>query len=182
MSSFQKHQQKLTILFFLLVIVISSCTKPKSKLAKYGSVLEDVIRSDSSAFRGFNLGDKLDSIQKKEAGKPIESDTAYLYYEYKLDSSNTFNITYNFDDDGLNEIQSDIFIHNPNNTENVFNAFKAFFDDHYGASESHGGFTVWLVKSKKFGDVRINLSDESADFTTANSPGKISLWIYPDKD
>jgi hypothetical protein len=44
------------------------------------------------------------------------------------------------------------------------------------------GFAVWTVKSAKFGDVRINLSDESADFTVENNPGKISIWIYPDKN
>ena len=41
---------------------------------------------------------------------------------------------------------------------------------------------VWTVKSEKYGDVRINLSDESADFTIPGSPGKIALWIYPDKN
>ncbi|MGZ4060968.1 MAG: hypothetical protein ACXVPU_18200, partial [Bacteroidia bacterium] len=59
-------------------------------------------------------------------------------------------------------------------------SFKRYFDDHYGASQTHEDYTIWTVKSERYGTVRINLSDESADFTVPNSPGKISIWIYPD--
>lgn len=166
----------------LLIIFVSSCTKPKSKLAPYGTVFENVMRSDSGVFRGFSLGDQQDTILKKEQGKPVESDSAFLYYEYPLDTIGSYNITYNFDESGLNEIQSDIFINNPEKADEVFSKFKAFFDDHYGASESHMGFSVWSVKSEKYREVEINLSDESTDFTADAAPGKISLWIYPKKD
>jgi hypothetical protein len=166
----------------MVLVIFSSCTKPKSKLAAYGPVFESVMISDTSVFRGINLGDKIASIQKKELATPTESDSAFLYYEYPLDSTGSFNITYNFDEEGLNEIQSDIFINNPDKADEIFLKFKTYFDEHYGESESHQGFTVWSVKSQKFGDVKLNLSDESADFTTANAPGKISLWIYPDKE
>ena len=98
------------------------------------------------------------------------------------ENSNTYNISYSFDDRGLNEIQSDVYIKNPNNTEKVFNSFKSYFDDRFGKNETHQGFIVWTVKSEKYGDVRINLSDESSDFTIPGSPGKIALWIYPDKE
>jgi len=140
------------------------------------------MRSEFRTFRGFNLGEKRDSILAKEIGNTIEADEGYLYYEFKLNDSNSYNVSYNFDDTGLNEIQSDIYIHNQKNTEKVFNAFKSYFDDHFGKSESHQGFTVWTVKSEKYGDVRINLSDESADLTIPGGPGKIALWIYPDKE
>lgn len=166
----------------LLAVVISSCTKPKSKLSPYGPVFENVMRSDSGVFRGFSLGDQPGFVLSKEQGKPIESDSAYLYYEYPLDSVGSFNITYNFDDFGLSEIQSDIYITNPDKADEVFSKFKAFFDDHYGKSESRMGFSVWSVKSEKYREVQINLSDESTDFTAAAAPGKISLWIYPEKD
>lgn len=167
---------------FMLFMVLTSCTKPKSKLAEYGSVFESIMLNDTNVFRGFSLGEKIDSIQNKELGKPIESDSAFLYYEYSLDTTGSFNITYNFDERGLNEIQSDIFINDQDKADELFSKFKTFFDEHYGASESHQGFTVWSVRSEKFGEVKINLSDESADFTAQKAPGKISLWIYPDKE
>ena len=167
----------------LFLLVYSACKTERSKLAPYGPVFENVMRVDSGAFRGFNLGDKLDSVLKLEEGKPTETDDGYLYFEYKMkDSLGSFNITYNFDEDGLNEIQSDIFIQDPSKTDTVLSGFKKYLDEHYGPDEDHMGFIVWTVKSENYGDVRINLSDESSDLTTPGSPGKISLWIYPDKD
>lgn len=182
MIFFKKVQQHLFFIFIFFIIFIFSCTKPKSRLAAYGPVFENVMRSDTGVFRGFSLGDKLDSVQKKENEKPVESDSAYLYYEYSLDTVGSYNITYNFDETGLIEIQSDIFINNPNKADEVFAKFKTYFDEHYGDSESNMGFTAWSVKSEKFGEVKLNLSNESADFTADKAPGKISLWIYPDKD
>jgi hypothetical protein len=182
MSAFQNHSKSLVLSLILVVIFCSSCTKHKSKLAEYGSVFESVMISDSCVFRGINLGDKLNSIQAKEKNKPIETDTGYLYYEYSLDSTGSYSITYNFDETGLNEIQSDIFIKNPDKSDQIFSMFKSYFDEHYGDSESHQGFTVWSAKSEKYGDVKISLSDESADFTVDKAPAKLSLWIYPDRD
>lgn len=180
MSRFQKF---LFPVLLLSILLASACTQPKSKLSAYGPVFESVMRSDIGAFRGFGLGDKMDSVMKKEAGEPLEVDDNYLYYEYKTpDSSATYSITYDFDEQGLSEIQSDIFIKNPDNTDTVLASFKKFFDDHYGADEDHMGFAVWSVRSEKYGNVRINLSDESADLATPGAPGKVSLWIYPDKD
>lgn len=177
----KKLSQSIFVALFIACMMIS-CSKPESKLAKYGPEVESVMRTDFGAFRGFNLGDKIDSVLAKEAGQASEADDGYLYYEFKLDSSNSYNISYNFDDRGLNEIQSDIYIHDPANTEKIFNSFKSYFDDHFGKSESHQGFTVWSVKSEKFGDVKINLSDESSDLTVPNSPGKLAIWIYPNQE
>lgn len=181
------HKQQHPLLFSLLGIImgIYSCTpsKPKSKLAEYGPVLEKVMVNDMGTFRGFNLGDKLDSVQAKETVKLTEADEDYLYYEAKIDdTTGTYSISYTFDEMGLNEIQSDIYINNANNTDTVFDQFKNYFDKHYGPGETHGGFNVWTVKSEKYGEVRINLSDESSSLTTDKAPGKISLWIYPDKE
>ncbi len=167
---------------FAVLISITSCTSPKSKLAEYGSVFENVMRSDDGVFRGFSLGDTYSIIEKGEKSKELEIDSGYLYYEYKLPTEGSFNITYNFDERGLNEIQAAIFITDTGTVETIFKTFKTYFDEHYGVSQNQMGITAWSVKSKKFGDVKINLSDESTDFTTDKAPGKISLWIYRDKD
>lgn len=175
-------RKTIALVSIILILFFSSCTNTESPLSKYGPELEGVMRSDSGTFRGFDLGTQMDTILAKEAGLGVDADEGYLYYEFKLNDSNSYNISYSFDDRGLNEIQSDVYIKNPNNTEKVFNSFKAYFDDHFGENENHQGFMVWTVKSEKYGDVRINLSDESSDFTIPGSPGKIALWIYPDKE
>ncbi|MCE9540755.1 MAG: hypothetical protein K8R85_16275 [Bacteroidetes bacterium] len=181
MFSFKIKKQKIAVLCLLIGVIISSCKSPKSPLAEYGPIFEKVMVSDTSVFRGFNFGDSLNFVQLKETNKPIEVDEGYLYYEYKLDSEGSFNIAYNFDELGLNEIHSDIFINDSDNADEVFNKFKTYFDEHFGTSQAQMGFTIWSVKSEKYGEIIINLSNESTDFTSDKAPGKISLWIYPDK-
>ncbi len=119
-----KTKSIIAVSCFLLLLSIFSCTSPKSKLAEYGPVLENVMQSDAGAFRGFSLGEAFDTIQKTEKVPPIESDEDYLYYEYPIDTLGTYNIAYNFEEKALNEIQSDIFINNSSKTEEVYNSFK----------------------------------------------------------
>jgi hypothetical protein len=185
MLSHFKYSKQLSIVVVVFIAIFSSCSKPKStsNLAEYGSAFETIMQTDTGTFRGFNLGNHLDSVKAKEISKLIEMDESYLYYESKIDdSTGTFNISYTFDDGSLTEIQSDIFVNSQEHTDSLFSQFKNYFDKHYGPSEMHGGYNVWTVKSMKFDDVRINLSDESTDFTVDKAPGKISLWIYPDKE
>jgi hypothetical protein len=167
----------------ILLLSIYSCeTKEKDPLKKYGSFVETVIRSEENTFRGFNFGEKADTIMAREAGQAAEADEGYLYYEYRINDLGSFNITYDFNENGLNEIQSDVFINNPLQADSVFNAFKNYFDDHFGNSEVDMGYNVWSVQSEKFGNIKINLTDETADFTADQTPGKIAIWIYPDKE
>jgi len=166
----------------LFVVFYTSCKDEKDPLEKYGTVVKHVMRNDSGAFRGLNFGDKMDSVVAREAGPAAEADLGYLYYEYRIDSLGSFNITYDFDETGLKEIQSDVFVNNALQTDSVFNSFKTYFDDHFGKNETDMGYNVWSVKSEKFGDIKINLTDESTDLTTDGAPGKISIWIYPDKE
>lgn len=177
--------KKQNSLFLLVTLLLSfySCEEPeKNPLKKYGPFVETVIRTEESTFRGFNFGEKMDTVLAREAGQAAEADEGYLYYEYKIDTSGSFNITYDFNENGLNEIQSDVFINDPMQSDSVFYAFRKYFDDHFGKSEVDMGYNVWSVKSEKYGNIKINLADESADFTTDSTPGKIAIWIYPDKD
>lgn len=166
----------------LFVVFYTSCKKEKDPLDQYGSIVKAVMRNDAGAFRGLNFGEKMDSVIARETSPATEADQGYLYYEYKIDSTGSFNITYDFDENGLSEIQSDVFVNSAVQTDSVFNAFKRYFDDHFGKNETDMGYNVWSVKSDKFGDIKINLTDESTDLTADQAPGKISVWIYPDKE
>src|ERR1019366_5900316 len=127
MLFFKQKQKKLVILFLPFLFIIFSCSNSKSKLAEYGTVFQTVMLSDEGVFRGFKLRGSQIEIQKKETNKPIEMDNGYLYYEYKLDTIGSFNITYNFDDSGLNEIQSAIFINKSKQAEEIFKNIRLDF-------------------------------------------------------
>lgn len=177
---FISYTQKIAVVF-LFALVLTSCTQEQPKPVDISTIPGIIMGGDAGIFRGFNLGDSLATVLRKETAKPVESDSSYLYYEYTLpDTVGSYNIAYNFDEKGLYEIQSNIFITNAAETETIFNRFKIYFDKYYGSSQTEMGFSVWSVKSKKFGEVKINLSDESSDFTIDNAPGKLSLWIYKD--
>jgi hypothetical protein len=164
-------------------MVVSSCTKKeKDPLEKYGTFVKTVMRIDSGAFRGVNFGESITSVLAKEGTNTTEADTNYLYYEFRIDSMGTFDVTYDFDNGGLAEIQSFVFIQNLNQVDSVFDSFKTYFNDHYGAGDTQMGYNVWTVKSERYGDININLSDESADFTADKTPGKLSISIYPSKE
>jgi hypothetical protein len=177
----KKHLFSLSAIL-VIVILFYSCEKEKDPLKKYGPFVEKVIQTEDGAFRGFNFGEKMDTIIAKEASQAAETDEGYLYYEYKIGALGSFSITYDFNEAGLNEIQSDVFITNSLQSDSVFNSFRKYFDDHFGKNELDMGYNVWSVKSEKYGNIKINLSDESADFTDKKAPGKIAIWIYPDKD
>ena len=182
MLKFLKKKLFLFAFPVLIILLMAGCDTKKSPLAEYGSFFENVMRSEDGVFRGFNLGVKLDSVLKNESSKAIEADENYLYYEFQTDTTGTYNVAYTFNEGSLSEIQSDLFINNQTNTDAVFNAFKTYFDEHYGPSQTDKGYTVWSVKSDLFKEVKINLSNESADFSIPNSPGKVSILIYPDKE
>jgi hypothetical protein len=167
----------------LLLLAFSACNKTEEKdpLDKYGVFVKTVMRADTGAFRGFNFGDNMDSVLAKESANAVEADDRFLYFEYSIDTVGSFDIAYDFDEKGISEIQSYVYINNINKIDSVFNAFKSYFDDHFGKNETQMGYNVWTVKSEEYGDVHINLSDESANFTADKAPGKLSISIYPDK-
>ena len=166
----------------ILMVGVFSCKTEKGPLDKYGPFVKNVIANETGAFRGFNLGTQPDTVLAKEVSKPTETDDGYLYYEYPVDSVGSYNLTYTFEEGGLDEIQSEIFIKDASQTDVVFDLFKNYFDDHYGSSEVDMGYTIWTVKSEKFGDVRVGLIDKSSDLTTDHAPGKLLVTIYTDKD
>ncbi|HEX8515138.1 MAG TPA: four helix bundle protein [Bacteroidia bacterium] len=175
--------KKLLPLALFTVLLLSACSKKeKDPLEKYGVFVKTVMRTDTGAFRGFNFGDKMDSVLARETAKATEADENYLYFEHRIDTLGSFDIAYDFDENGLSEIQSFVYINNINKVDSVFNAFKTYFDDHFGKNETQMGYNVWSVKSADRGNININLSDESADFTADGTPGKISISIYPEKN
>jgi hypothetical protein len=174
------------LLLVTILFTVMSCTDngtEKHEPEQYGSIFKEVVISEEGIFRTFTLGNAINEVLEKETAKPQEQDINYLYYEYKIDSNVTYNIKYTFDERGLNEIESDIFItNNAELADETFAKFKKYFDDHYGESQTQRGFNIWPVKSDEYGEVMIDLGNESPAFDSKNGVSKISLWIYPNNN
>src|ERR1035438_9793556 len=80
----------------VLLCFLFACSCGKSPLAKYGKTFEQVMKSDSCLFRGFNLGASLEKIKANEPSGLKEEDnsdgTNYLFYELKADSSTNYTV------------------------------------------------------------------------------------------
>jgi hypothetical protein len=179
----KRGYKNLLPLSILLLSLLSACDSKKEKdpLDQYGIFVKTVMLTDTGSFRGFNFGDPMDAVLAKESAKASEADENFLYFEYRIDTVGSFDIAYDFDESGLVEVQSYVYINNINKVDSVFNAFKDYFDDHFGKNETQMGYNVWSVRSEEYGNININLSDESANFTADKAPGKLSISIYPDK-
>lgn len=167
-----KHLLKIAAYFFLISFIVS-CSNPESKLSKYGNTLEAIIKTDEGVFRGIHLGMSPDSLKLKELEGLIEASDDYFYYEFKIDSS-SYSIAYSFDEKKLSEIQVDIFLKTEEQAADVFNKFKDYFTEKYGAGENENEFFVWITPSGIKGNIKIALADESSDYNY----GKLTLSFY----
>ena len=166
----------------VLIYLMAGCGNHQAPLVQYGPVVQQIMITDTAVFRTFSLGNKPEEVKKRETALLMESDSSFLYYESKKSDSSSFNVMYNFDEEGLAEIQSDIYLSNATQGDEAFEQFKKYFNDHYGESTAKQGYMVWTIPSSKFGTVRVNLDLENADGNISKAHSKISLWIYVDKD
>ena len=165
---------KKAICFFIPLLFFSCHGGDKYKLAAYGEHLEKIVKTEEGIFRGLYLGMALKNVKEKETIGLSDEDSSYLYYEIPLDSSNSFTLAYDFDEKGLKEIQSDVFMKNEDQFNELLNKFKMYFDDKYGKAENANGFWVWAKKAEKEDNIKITLTDESSDFQY----NKLSLNVY----
>ena len=103
--------KKLIIFIFLITLVIASCNeeiktqnnKPRI-FPEYSIVLDEIIRSKDGVIRGVDLNSQASIINKVETKKPTEVSSNFLYFEYPIDSTINYSVTYNLKNDSLDEV------------------------------------------------------------------------------
>ena len=110
MNLFEKLLKKTAWLFIPMLLTLASCSESKTNLTQYGDVFNAVMLNDIGVFRGANIGDSKEAIKELENDDPVEQDSVNLNYKYSVDSTINFNISYNFDENGLKEIQTEIYV------------------------------------------------------------------------
>ena len=152
------------LLFFL------SCDY-HSRTADYGETFQKIIKPDDGIFRGVLLGDLFEKIRSSENGTLLEQDSSYLFYEYKLDSSDTYTVEYQFENKKLSEIRLDVYIKDVRNWKILFENLKEYFNEKYGNCTSENESFIWRTNA---GSIQIVLTDESADY----DEGILSLEFF----
>jgi len=162
------------LLIGLSCVLFSSCADQQHPSPK-PDFMQQIIKDSTSFFRGIDLDMTLAAVKSKEDTIPSEEEGDYLFYEVKVDSSNSYTISYSFDDKGLSEVQVDIFIDNEKKAADLYTGFKNYFDRKLGQGDSKNGFTTWIKKEEQqSGEREVELLDESGDYNY----GKLSLSFY----
>lgn len=161
-----------SVLCFLIVSCDNTSTGKKN-------LLNEIIKTENGIFRGAELGNNPEAIKALETTGLTEEYPDYLFYEFTIDSSNSFTISYSFESNELNEIRADIYVQSDTIAKELCNNFVEYFNQKYEQpTEADHFFWAWPTLYKNI-PMRIELSDESADY---NHVGKLSLVIYKEPE
>ena len=154
--------------FWHLVIVcfgfvsLSSCEEE----IKEPQTVEDIIKSiEAGDFRGLEIGDDIEKVMAREEKNIVYTMPDELTCRIPLDlkDSTFFEISYNFNDQGLYIIDLIVLPNDTFGTQMLFNDFKYFYDVRFGVADSTDGFTSWFTSSARGTDVEISMMDESRE-------------------
>ncbi len=135
--------------------------KPSEK-SELTQLLESI---DGGDVRGNSIGDGMDDVLQREKNNIIYNmpDEITCRIPLNMKDSTFYDITYNFNDQGLYVIELDVFPANESDAQKLFGEFRSFYDLRYGASTADDGYTTWFAKSEHGTDVEITMIEESRE-------------------
>ncbi|MDQ3193316.1 MAG: hypothetical protein M3Q58_17165 [Bacteroidota bacterium] len=154
----------------ILATMIYSC---KPEVSEYGDKFENIVLTGEGIFRNVNIGETLEAVKSKEKGKLVEEDTDYLYYDFEINSTDYYNISYYFDNTGLYETMFDATFDKKADAQELFNNFNDYYTKLYGKPKNEEGFLIWQTSSDVSNKIEIALVNNS----TGNENGYVSLII-----
>jgi len=164
--------KKILSLLILLRFALVSCDSKKN-LSEYGDLFARLMKNEKGIFRGLILGLKPSQVKEAEGVRPQQEEESYLFYDFILDTAESYTLEYNFDERGLSEMRLDAYFIQEADARALYESFKAYYTDRFGEVNDFYGFTAWdIVQDNR--RIRIELADESAEYRQ----GKFSLLIY----
>jgi hypothetical protein len=126
------------ILFFLLV---AGCQQQPSPISA-----ETIIQPNKGGdFRGVRLGDKPKLIKRKEESSSVYSMPDEVIYRFEPNEADStwYEISYSFNEDGLNHINLDVYPQSNELKEHLFADFQSYYNQRYGNSKANGFQQEW---------------------------------------
>lgn len=101
--------------------------------------------SKGGDFRGVRLGDKPKLIKRKEESSSVYSMPDELIYRFEANEADStwYEISYSFNEDGLNHIGLDIYPQSDELKEHLFADFQAYYNQRYGPSKKSASHQEW---------------------------------------
>jgi hypothetical protein len=122
------------VFFALLIAVIAACSEEQASP-------ESILKSEKGGdFRGVNIGDERQVVLEKEGAHTVYSMPDELVYRIpsKSKDSTWYEISYNFNDDGLYNINLEIYSKESKQLELLKSDFEQYYLAKYGGSTQTG--------------------------------------------
>ncbi|MGD1844634.1 MAG: hypothetical protein ACFB10_04495 [Salibacteraceae bacterium] len=137
---------------------------------------DHILGASGGEFRGMSMGMTADQVKARESGTPMDEDEDYLYYDYRLNLTDSYTLTYSFDRKGLYEIQVDAYFEDSKEDASVLSALllNHLSQLHGQPEEQPDGQNTWTLKSPHSDEMELSLKNESGLFPV----GKVSVAVY----
>jgi len=130
------------IAILILLFSVQSCTENKTY---YNQFKED----KSFTSRILDLNKSFDLIKKEEKGKLIKEDLHLLEFAYNIGKSDTYTISYLFDEKGCYEIGIDGFFELESNVKDIVAGIQTEMNtSKYGKGIDDNGLNRWISEDK----------------------------------
>ena len=139
-----------------------TCQEPEESSA------EKIMRSAQGGdFRGVSIGDDRESVKSAENATSVYSMPDELVYRMdpEGDDSTWYEISYNFNQQGLYDINIEIFPKNDSNVAALKDDFVSYYLKKYGDCKNYNGYCQWRAMTENGHIVSITLTD-----SISNSP------------
>lgn len=169
--------RKLFLLFTIASALFSSCsTSDESEVTKGLTLFQKIVQDSTHHFHGIDLGQTINEVRLTEKTKVKDEQDDYLFYEVPIDATTNYTFAYSFDDEGLYEIQVDVFLKSKEEALELFTDFKRDYIKKYGPmNEKDTGYAFWqIVLLPDSNEAEISVIEESDEF----DQGKLSITFY----
>ncbi len=178
----KKHFAQTTLATIIVLLVIVGCSGDKPAVAKerifkdYHLALDSILKTPQGILRGVELGIKSQIAKMAEKPVPDEQDSTILYYEYAVDSLTNYTVSYNLEEDKVQEIEIQINSKDTLNGAAIFDDLVKYFGVKYNKPLFEKGYYVFSSKDSGNMPFFLTLTDNS-DSVTSN----FNLSIYREK-
>ena len=132
----------LSIALILLLTSTFSCSEKKSYYEQLNS-------DKAFSSRVLDLNKSFDAIKKKEKGKLIKEDLNLLEFIYNIGESETYMVSYLFDEKGCYEIGVDGYFELESDTKSIVTGIQTEMNtSKYGKGTDDNGLNRWKSKDK----------------------------------
>lgn len=137
--------------------------------------LDEIKKGEGGLLRNVNLGASPEEVKRIETIGLTEETPDYLFYEFVIDSLNSYTLSYTFESNSLTEIRTDVYVQNDTAAKILSDSFVEYFTEQYKEPVTQNeSLWIWSTLYNKE-PIRIEFTDESAEY---DHVGKLSLIIY----